>query len=320
MPQAKKTRTIAASCDDHPRAAPGHARRRRAARPDDARRRERSARRDPAARRLGAGRRGQAGDRRRRRRVPDRGLRRSHRGAGRLPAQRPRRRRAAPRARLRAPQREPQDGARGGRRRSSTSTASRPAPGSASSSARSSARERQVRRGGVLLQPRAALRARDRDDVVALRQQPGERDLRRRRVAALGDGLHASRRAPGSRPSPRAGSAGCSCGSRRRRTSAAASVPVRKPRPSGANGRNAAPLAAHHGIDLGERVARPQRRLGLHATRRGGSRARARALLDARPRTARARRPCPARPARPSRPRSPRAAPRDRRGAAGRGR
>ena len=74
--------------------------------------------------------------------------------------------------------------------------ATRPASGSASSSARSSALSVSVRRGGVLLQPRAALRARDRDDVLALREQPGERDLRRRRVAPRGDGLHASRPAP----------------------------------------------------------------------------------------------------------------------------
>ena len=182
---------------------------------------------------------------------------------------------AAPRARLRAPQREPQDGAGGGR------AEARLVPRADGLGERVElgevlGGELQVRRGGVLLQPRAPLRARDRDDVVALREQPGERDLRRRRVAPLGDAPSPSRPAPGWRPSPRGWKRGLFlrkspggnvCGCELAGQEAAAERRERQER--GAVGG-----APRH--DLGERVARPQRAPRTARRRPGGSRARAR--------------------------------------------
>src|SRR3954469_23468047 len=48
-----------------------------------------------------------------------------------------------------------------------------------------------VRAPGVLLEIAALLRPGDGDDVLALREGPGERELRRRRALLLGDLLHA---------------------------------------------------------------------------------------------------------------------------------
>ena len=55
---------------------------------------------------------------------------------------------------------------------------------------RSSARERDVERRDVLLEVLHPLRARDRDDVVALRQHPRERELRRGAAFLPRDLLH----------------------------------------------------------------------------------------------------------------------------------
>src|SRR5579862_1451118 len=51
-------------------------------------------------------------------------------------------------------------------------------------------RQLDVARGRVLLEIRAPLRARDRDDVVAPREHPGERNLRGRRAARRRDLPH----------------------------------------------------------------------------------------------------------------------------------
>ena len=48
-----------------------------------------------------------------------------------------------------------------------------------------------VGRRRVFLEPLPPLRARDRDNVVALREQPRERELRRRAAFARGHALHA---------------------------------------------------------------------------------------------------------------------------------
>ena len=139
--------------------------------------------------------------------------------------------------------------------------------------------QRQARRRGVLLQP-APPRARDRHDVLALRQHPRQRDLRRLRAGALGDRADVStiasffaRTASAKRGSP-------SGSPPTRTTRCCPARPVRKPRPSGENGMNAAPCSAHHGSDAVERVARPQRELALHAGDRV-DRVRALELLDA---------------------------------------
>ena len=258
-------------------------------------------------------------DRRGRGRVPDRRLRRAHRGPDRLPA---------------SATSTPPTCAACATTSAATRTARRSSPRSSSdldSVTRADGLGERVElrevlgvrcscgRRGVLLQARAALGARDRDDVLALREQPGERDLRGRRVAPLRDRLDRARRAPGWRPSPRAGSAGCSCGSRPAGTVCGVSSPVRKPRPSGANGQERGVVLRAPRHDVGERVARPQRALGLHGGDRV-DRVRALELLDAHLGQAERADLARPRPARPSRPRSPRAGPPGRRGAAGRGR
>ena len=200
----------------------GHARRRGAPRPDDPRRRERPAGGDRPPRDLARRPRDARGPARHGRgRVPDRRLRRSHRRADRLAARRARRARSC--AACATTSAATRTARRCWRRstRSSTSTSTRRRRGARRASARSSGVSVSVHRGRVLLQARAALGARDRHDVLALRQQPRERDLRRRRVVARGDRLRRARRARGSRPSPPSGSAGCSCGSRRAGTAAA---------------------------------------------------------------------------------------------------
>ena len=74
--------------------------------------------------------------------------------------------------------------------------------------------QREVGRAEVLLQPVQLGRAGDRHDPRLLRQQPGERDLRRRRPLARGDLPSAGRPAPGWPAAPRARSAARCCGSR----------------------------------------------------------------------------------------------------------
>ena len=109
---------------------------------------------------------------------------------------------------------------------------------------------RRARRGGadVLLEVAQALGAGDRDDVLALGEHPGDGDLRRRRAEPLGDRARRARRSPGSARAPRAGSAGSGGGSRPRRSSSRpASLPVRKPRPSGAKATKATSCSAHQG-------------------------------------------------------------------------
>src|SRR5439155_5699889 len=49
--------------------------------------------------------------------------------------------------------------------------------------------EREIDRRDVLLEPLLLLRARDREDVPAAREQPRERHLRRRRAALRRDGF-----------------------------------------------------------------------------------------------------------------------------------
>ena len=90
---------------------------------------------------------------------------------------------AAPRARLRAPQRQPQDGA-GGARAEVVLVARSHGLGERVELREVLGGQLDVRGRGVLLQPRAALGAGDRHDALVLREQPGERDLRRRRVRA----------------------------------------------------------------------------------------------------------------------------------------
>ena len=120
-------------------------------------------------------------------------------------------------------------------------------------SARSSRGQGDAGRAGVLLEVTQPSGAGDRDDVLALGQHPRERDLRGRGAVAIRDGadplddglVRIDRRLREARERRaevvRVGRA------------AVVIVPVRKPRPSGANGMNAAPFAAHHGTTSSRR-------------------------------------------------------------------
>ena len=112
--------------------------------------------------------------------------------------------------------------------------------------------------------------ARNGDDPRLLREQPRERDLRRRRVLALRRSRRADRPAPDSPFAPRARTAEGCCGSRCCRTSCSRrSCPVRKPLPSGLNGTKPMPSSSSVGKIFCFRLSRPpQRVFALHCSDR----------------------------------------------------
>ena len=166
----------------------------------------------------------------------------------------------------------------------------------------------------------APLRARDRHDVVALGQDPGQRELRRR--ARPSPPRAPRRRRTSSRL--RSKFSPWKRGEWRRKSSGARSstdliAPERNPRPSGEYGDEADPELPRDRQDLVLDVARPQRVLGLQRRDRVRG-VRAAQRLRRPPRRARGSAPCPPGRARPWRRRSPRSACRGRRGAGSRGR
>ena len=167
--------------------------------------------------------------------------------------------------------------------------------------------------------PRASRRGRradDRHDVLAARQHPGERELRRRAALALGDGARASATSARLCASCRPGSAACRGACRLRPRS-----PVGDGRRSGSRGR-----AAHRrrsrcrargrSAGVSASTSRVQQRvLGLQRGDRDASACARRMVFGARFARARDGAPCPARRAAPSRRRCPRSARSGRRGA-----
>ena len=132
----------------------------------------------------------------------------------------------------------------------------------------------------------------DRHDPRLLRQQPGERDLRRRRAASRGDRRRADRRAPGSPCAPPAKSAARCCGSRRLANDVFSSIsPVRKPLPSGLNGTKPMPSSSSVGrISFSGSRHHSEYSLCSAVT---GCTACARRMLSRRPRRDRSASPCP---------------------------
>ena len=131
--------------------------------------------------------------------------------------------------------------------------------------------EPDVRSGDVLLEKPPALGARNRHQIRALLQHPGERHLRRawRRARAATSPTTpaartlASKLAPWKRGSPRRKSPSGYSSARR-------AVPVRKPRPSGLNGTRPMPSSRSSGrisvleVPLPERVFALERRDRVH--------------------------------------------------------
>ena len=131
-------------------------------------------------------------------------------------------------------------------------------------SLRSPGCQRDGRGADIFFQPMQLGGAGDRHDPGLLRQQPGQRDLRRRRALSFGDlakqidqglvGLARLRRRSAARR----------CGNRSCRTLVLASIsPVRKPLPSGLKGTKPMPSSSSVGSTSRFRLAPPQRIFAL---------------------------------------------------------